>query len=99
MSTVAPIVRPKMIIIGRFIIVLPVETADTLPASPANWPTTIRSTAPYIACKNSASMIGTVNRISGLRIGPSVKAFLCSVVSTGSQLLQYFCTMRPASIS
>ena len=51
---------------------LPVETADTSAAVP-NWPTTSRSTAPYMACRQSASSTGIVNLSRGARILPCVK--------------------------
>ena len=54
----------------------PVATADTS-AEVVNCPTMSRSTAPYIACRNSAASTGSENRISGAAMGPVVKSPYC----------------------
>ena len=54
----------------------PVATADTS-AEVVNCPTMRRSTAPYIACRNSAASTGSENRISGAAMGPVVKSPYC----------------------
>lgn len=71
-STVAPIDSPVTSEVTVCITWLPVDTADTSAGWP-NWPTTIRSTAPYMACRNSASSTGSVKRSNGDRIGPWIK--------------------------
>ena len=60
---------------------LPVETADTSVGAP-NCPTTIRSTAPYMACRNRAASTGRANLKSLERILPSVKSAVFSIVSS-----------------
>lgn len=79
--TVSPIESPVMTTVIVCIIWLPVETADTYTSEkvPPNCPTTNRSMAPYVACKNNASSTGSANRISGENILPSVKLFVFSV--------------------
>ena len=57
----------------------PVETAETS-AEEANFPTIRRSTAPYIACRKSASRTGSANKISGFRILPCVKVLFFSIL-------------------
>ena len=60
---------------------LPVETADTSVGAP-NCPTTIRSTAPYMAWRNRAASTGRANLKSLERILPSVKSAVFSIVSS-----------------
>ena len=63
-------------LVTRFVMVImicdPVDTAETS-AEQANLPTISKSTAPYIDCRNIAKNTGTIKRISGERIFPSVK--------------------------
>ncbi len=80
-STVMPMARPVMTMVTVCMIWLPVETAEISAAVP-NFPTTCRSTAPYMACSSRASSTGRANFSRVDRIGPRVK--LCSVVSINS---------------
>ena len=72
-SIVMPIARPMKILVTVIMTCEPVETADTS-AVPANLPTTIRSTAPYMDCRKDAASIGIAKRIRGPVIGPSVNS-------------------------
>ena len=56
----------------------PMETPETL-AVDENCPTISRSTALYSVCKIRAASIGSINLISLLRIGPSVKSLFLSM--------------------
>lgn len=67
----------------------PVETPEISAASP-NFPTTIRSTAPYMACRNRASSTGSANRRSSCRILPCVKF----PVSDFDRILLSFCQTK-----
>jgi hypothetical protein len=58
---------------------LPVATAEISSVLP-NLPTTIKSTAPYMACSSRASSTGKQNRIRGERIFPRVKLLVCSII-------------------
>ena len=71
-NIVAPIARLVTRLPSVIMIWDPVTTAETS-SLVANFPTTNRSTAPYIACKNNANITGMANRISGPIIFPSVK--------------------------
>ena len=71
-SIVAPMAKLETRLVSVIMICDPVETAETSAALP-NRPTTSRSTAPYIACRNSAASTGSANRTSGDSILPSVK--------------------------
>lgn len=55
-STVAPMNNPATGQVTVCITWLPVGTADTSAGWP-NWPTAIRSTAPYIACKTAPAVL------------------------------------------
>ena len=74
--TVTPVVRPTSSEVTSCMAWLPVETAE-ISAVPANLPTTIRSTAPYIACRNSASSTGPAKRSRDGRMLPFRKSFCC----------------------
>ena len=67
--TVTPMVREVMTKVTRLMILLPVATAD-MPASVPNWPTTRRSTAPYMAWRIKAPRMGTMNLISFVTMFP-----------------------------
>ena len=87
---VIPIANPVIMTVMDCMIWLPVETADTSAAVP-NWPTTSRSTAPYIACKKSANSTGKAKRISGDKIFPSVKLWFPFMKSPRAiKLLHFF---------
>lgn len=51
---------------------LPDATPDCSPV-PANWPTMMRSAAPYMTCKNSASSTGKAKVTRDLRMPPWVR--------------------------
>ena len=70
-----PIEKLTSILVRVIIICEPVDTAETSVFS-ANCPTTSRSTAPYIACKNIASRTGSMNLSSFESIAPLVKSLL-----------------------
>ena len=76
-NTVIPIVRPVMTIVIILNSWLPVATPDCSKV-PANWPTIIRSAAPYMACKNNARSTGNAKDIRELNMFPSVR--LCSFI-------------------
>ena len=71
-------VVPMAKLVTRFVMVIiicePVETADTS-KDRANRPTIIRSTAPYIDCRNMAKNTGSMNPAKGFSIFPVVKSF------------------------
>ena len=75
-STVTPMARPVMTTVTVRITWLPVETAEMSAAAP-NFPTTCKSTAPYMAWSSSASSTGRAKRSSVGRIVPWVKS--CSL--------------------
>ena len=77
-NIVIPMQRLLMRLVIVVIICEPVETAETS-AEPANLPTTRRSTAPYIACKNRAIRTGPANFKRGATIFPSVKSIVFSI--------------------
>ena len=58
----------------------PVETPDTS-AFVQNLPTTSRSTAPYVACRNMANSTGSMKRMSFGRIASLVKSLFFIVLS------------------
>ena len=62
----------------------PIATPETSCAK-ANLPTTIRSTAPYSACKKSAKRIGIENLSSGPTMGPRVKSMVRSITINTSK--------------
>ena len=72
LERVAPMARLETRLVSVIMMWEPVETAETSAGAPKR-PTTSRSTAPYIDCKNSASSTGSANRTSGASILPSVK--------------------------
>ena len=76
---VAPMAKLLIRLVSVIMIWEPVDTADTSTAW-ANLPTIIKSTAPYIACRNSARKTGAMNRRSGDRIFPSVKLISFCIV-------------------
>ena len=80
-STVMPMARPVMTIVTVCMIWLPVDTAEMSAAVP-NFPTTCRSTAPYMACSSRASRTGSANFSRADRIGPCVNDFCVSIVSS-----------------
>ena len=51
---------------------LPEATPDCSPV-PANWPTMMRSAAPYMAWRNSASSTGNAKEIKDFKMLPWVK--------------------------
>ena len=79
---VAPMAKLATRLVRVIMICDPVVTAETcaetLSAS-VNCPTIIRSTAPYMACKNNAASTGRANRTSGSRICPSVNVLTCAL--------------------
>ena len=72
-NIVIPIASPVTVRVITCINWLPVETAETSAAWP-NLPTTSKSTAPYIVCKNNAANIGMMNVTRGEKIFPCVKS-------------------------
>ena len=70
--TVTPMASPLITMVMVCITWLPVDTADTSAATP-NWPTTSRSTAPYMVWRKIASSTGRAKRSSGPNTGPWVK--------------------------
>ena len=79
-STVTPMARPQITMVMVCRIWLPVETALMSAAVP-KFPTTCRSTAPYIACRKSASSTGRANLVSAGRMAPWVKSSFRSMLS------------------
>ena len=75
---VVPIAKLLIRFVSVVMICEPVDTADTS-AEEANFPTISRSTAPYIACKNSANRTGNANKMSGCKIFPSVNDVVLSM--------------------
>ena len=71
--------RPVMTTVTVCTTWLPVETAEMSAAAP-NFPTTCRSTAPYMAWSNSASSTGRAKRSRDDKIGPCVKSCSRSIV-------------------
>ena len=82
-NTVMPMERELTRFVSVIIICDPVDTPDTSAGS-ANFPTIIRSTAPYSDCRNNANSTGIANLRSGASILPSVK-FFCSVMFNTSK--------------
>ena len=74
-ATVTPIEKLTIRLVSVSTICDPVETAETSAFVP-NCPTTSRSTAPYIACKNIANSTGSMNLRSFGSIAPLVKSLL-----------------------
>ncbi len=91
-TTVIPIAKPVIMFVIVCVICDPVETPETSDAS-AKCPTTIRSTAPYIACRNIAASTGSMNASSGLMIEPSVKLpvllFCSALISVFPMILSF----------
>ena len=69
-----PIAKLMTRLVSVIMICEPVDTADTS-RDAANLPTIIRSTAPYMDCRNMAKNTGSMNRRSGDKILPVVKSF------------------------
>ena len=83
-STVTPMARPVMTMVMVCMIWLPVDTAEMSAAVP-NFPTTCRSTAPYIAWSSSASSTGRAKRSRDGKIGPLVKSCSRSIVTSSNR--------------
>ena len=83
-STVTPMARPVMTTVTVCTTWLPVETAEMSAAAP-NFPTTCRSTAPYMAWSNSASSTGRAKRSRDGKIGPLVKSCSRSIVTSSNR--------------
>ncbi len=78
-SMVIPMARELIRFVRVIMIWEPVETAETS-AALANFPTIIRSTAPYMACRNRAKRTGPTNRRSGPAIAPLVKSICFFII-------------------
>ena len=76
--------RPQITMVTVCKIWLPVETALMSAAVP-KFPTTCRSTAPYMAWRNKASSTGRANLVSAGRIAPWVKLSFRSIVRNSFQ--------------
>lgn len=68
---VVPIAKLLIRLVKVVIICESVDTAGTS-AEEANLPTTSRSIAPYIACRNNADNTGNANKTNGCNIFSSV---------------------------
>ena len=77
-KTVTPMRRAVTTKVKTFSMVLPVETPE-MPASVPNWPTTRRSTAPYMAWSTRAPSTGNIKPTSFLNILPVVRSFAESI--------------------
>ena len=71
--------RPVLTTVTVRITWLPVETAEMSAAVP-NFPTTCRSTAPYIAWSSKASSTGKAKRSTAVKMGPLVKSCSRSII-------------------
>ena len=84
MVTVMPMAKLTMTLVMVCRTWDPVDTPE-ISAAVAKRPTTNKSTAPYMACKNRSRMTGNININKGFTIGPVVKEFF-TVVSMMSSL-------------
>lgn len=75
------VTRPMITTVSVSMIWLPVDTADTNASaqSPPNCPTIIRSTAPYMACKNRANKTGNAKRLMVLS-HIKIRRLYCGVI-------------------
>ena len=85
-NTVAPVVSPMMKDMTRCMTSPPLETAATPILPPPNFPTTHRSTAPYIACTRFASRKGTANTSRFPVMLPRVRFFVPFIIQSPSFL-------------